>query len=331
MFVGTLKEKFDQLLGYGSDGMLYTYKDAQREGKIPAAKAVNMIGKICEFKTIAALSLALTCLEDVFKDAPMAVDHNSQYNPRNWSFKEIPNNDGADITVEVCGVVIEIEVKHRKSGYTTKKEFAARVAPKFSRRAVKILVLYTGYGKEEVEKVREMCERRGITLIEEAPVPYERMGDEYAFTEETWQWAWELTSLEGKLERALRGALVRSVLPSSCTYTSYIYDAYCLTLRDPIMSSSHVTDLLTDLCPDIISFSKATDPVLNINVRHNVNRHSIRHIDDISDMSSIHRIVNPRKTCDKTDDKDAFDFIDDLELKLYYKIILYGPEEAVGC
>lgn len=97
------------------------------------------------------------------------------------------------------------------------------------------------------------------------------------------------------------------------------------------MSSSHVTDLLTDLCPDIISFSKATDPVLNINVRHNVNRHSIRHIDDISDMSSIHRIVNPRKTCDKTDVKDAFDFIDDSELKLYYKIILYGPEEAVGC
>ncbi|MEM3872904.1 MAG: hypothetical protein QXE05_10145 [Nitrososphaeria archaeon] len=159
------------------------------------------------------------------EDGILYIEYNSQYNRRKWRLREKPNDEGADIQIASKNVLVEVEVKHRGSGYTTEKEFKEKILPKYHPRAKKILVLYTGYSEQEKENIRRLCNRHDITLILDNPIQYTKHEKGYMFNAiEAGKHAANIATVATKLSYHLKKHLATTATkqpPSSSSYTIY--------------------------------------------------------------------------------------------------------------
>ncbi|MEM3958471.1 MAG: hypothetical protein QXO47_09770 [Thermoproteota archaeon] len=201
----------------------YALAKLREDPLVSEPEAKNVVGKLCELKTLLALHTILP--EIMPEDGILYIEYNSQYNRRKWRLKEKPNNEGADIQIASKNVLVEVEVKHRGSGYTTEKEFKEKILPKYHPRAKKILVLYTGYSEQEKENIRRLCNRHDITLILDNPIQYTKHEKGYMFNAiEAGKHAANLATVATKLSYHLKKHLATTATkqrtpPSPSSYT----------------------------------------------------------------------------------------------------------------
>ncbi|MEM3573937.1 MAG: hypothetical protein QXJ62_06915 [Nitrososphaeria archaeon] len=184
-------------------------------------EAKNVVGKLCELKTLLALHTILP--EIMPEEGTLYIEYNSQYNRRKWRLREKPNDEGADIQITSKNVLIEVEVKHRLSGYTTEKEFTEKIVTKYHPSAKKILVLYTGYTEQEKENIKRLCNRHDITLILDNPIQYTKHEKGYMFNaieagKHAANTATVATKLSYHLKKHLTTATTKQPPPSSSSY-----------------------------------------------------------------------------------------------------------------
>ncbi|MEM3390676.1 MAG: hypothetical protein QW491_14910 [Thermoproteota archaeon] len=199
----------------------YTVAKLKENPTVSEPEAKNVVGKVCELKTLLALYTILS--EIMPEDGILYIEYNSQYNRRKWRLKEKPNDEGADIQIASKNVLVEVEVKHRLSGYTTEKEFTEKILPKYHPRAKKILVLYTGYTEQEKENLRRLCNRHDVTLIVDKPIEYRKREGAYEFNPASLSMqAANLATVATKLSYHLKKHLTTATAtkqPSSSSYT----------------------------------------------------------------------------------------------------------------
>ncbi|MEM3583624.1 MAG: hypothetical protein QXT17_09860 [Thermofilum sp.] len=252
---GTLKMLEDYLEDTVLNSLPYALAKLKENPLVKEAEAKNVVGKLCELKTLLAL---LTILPEIMpEDGILYIEYNSQYNRRKWRLKEKPNDEGADIQIASKNVLVEVEVKHRGSGYTTEKEFTEKILPKYHPRAKKILVLYTGYTEQEKENIRRLCNRHDITLIVDNPIQYTKHEKGYVFNAlEAGKHAANIATVATKLSYHLKKHLATAATkqPSSSSYIIHSNLYYTMDYSKTDYSRAYYNSNVDHIMFDCIMF-----------------------------------------------------------------------------
>jgi hypothetical protein len=167
---GQLEQRFG-LLGRPSRVALRRLLD---ESPMAQPVMAGIVAELTEKVTWFALCAALSNLALSFS----AFSYRSSYNSQSPRFGS--NDQGVDFEFRLSsGQVIKIEVEQRSSGYTLERFFIPHVEEKLSGlpNGHGIYVFFNGYRPQNLNRVRNWAQWRGIRVVSAPPLPWSKTED----------------------------------------------------------------------------------------------------------------------------------------------------------